>query len=110
MKCKDVHSFLSLTGYFQIYTASCAAIAKPLSDLLRDSIPFKFGPEQNAAFQQLKDILAKEPVLHLYKHGSHVSEQSCCNRTKMKNFTPSIIGAKRHQYSKKNFAVMNWNF
>ena len=64
---KDVQSFLGLTGYFRKYIVSYAAIAKPLSDLLRDSTPFKFGPQQKAAFQQLKDILAKEHVLHLYR-------------------------------------------
>ena len=51
---KDVQSFLSLTGYFRKYVASYAAIAKPLSDLLNDSTPFKFGPEQKGAFQQSK--------------------------------------------------------
>lgn len=67
---KEVQSFLGLSGYFRKYIFSYAIIAKPLSDLLRASTPFKFEQEQKLAFQQLKDILCKEPVLHLFKQGA----------------------------------------
>lgn len=67
---KQVQSFLGLTGYFRKYIRSYATIARPLSDLLRASTPFKFEHEQKAAFQKLKDILCNEPVLHLFKQGA----------------------------------------
>ena len=41
-------------------------IAKPLSDLLKHNVKFKFGPDEHAAFIQLKNILASEPVLAIY--------------------------------------------
>lgn len=69
---KDVQSFLGLTGYFRKFVSSYATIAKPLSDLLRTSMPFKFEQEQKLAFQRLKDILCNEPVLHLFKQGSQL--------------------------------------
>ena len=77
----DVQSFLGLTGYFRKYIASYAVIAKPLSDLLRDSTPFKFGLEQKAAFQQLNNISAKKkPVFHLYRQGSKLElHTNACN-------------------------------
>lgn len=67
---KDVQSFLGLSGYFRKFIKNYAVIARPLSDLLRDSIPFQFGPDQQQAFLNLKQALATEPVLHLYKQGS----------------------------------------
>ena len=67
---KDVQSFLGLTGYFRKFISSYAIIARPLSDLLRGSTPFRFGPEQKNAFQRLKDLLATKPVLTLYRPGA----------------------------------------
>nr|XP_044248468.1 uncharacterized protein LOC123002399 [Drosophila takahashii] len=40
--------------------------AKPLSDLLRKDIPFRFAEEQLAALEQLKIALISAPVLRLY--------------------------------------------
>ncbi|GFT13271.1 transposon Tf2-6 polyprotein [Trichonephila clavipes] len=45
-------------------------IARPLSDLLRGTNPFEFGHAQKVAFQNLKNALSSEPVLHLFKEGA----------------------------------------
>ncbi|GFX01722.1 transposon Tf2-8 polyprotein [Trichonephila clavipes] len=45
-------------------------IARPLSDLLRGTNPFEFGHAQKVAFQNLKNALSREPVLHLFKEGA----------------------------------------
>ncbi|GFX81281.1 retrovirus-related Pol polyprotein from transposon 297 [Trichonephila clavipes] len=67
---KDVQSFLGLTGYFRKYIPSYAIIARPLSDLLRGTNTFEFGHAQKVAFQNLKNALSSEPVLHLFKEGA----------------------------------------
>ncbi|GBM02992.1 Retrovirus-related Pol polyprotein from transposon 17.6 [Araneus ventricosus] len=51
---KQVQSFLGLTGYFRKFIQNYALVAKPLSDLLRDNTVFHFEPEQQSAFQTLK--------------------------------------------------------
>ncbi|XP_035217810.1 uncharacterized mitochondrial protein AtMg00860-like [Stegodyphus dumicola] len=66
---KQVRSFLGLTGYFRKFIQHYAKIAKPLSDLLRESTPFEFGPAQQHAFLKLKEALSSDPVLHLYQQG-----------------------------------------
>ncbi|CAL1291955.1 unnamed protein product [Larinioides sclopetarius] len=66
---KQIQSFLGLTGYFRKFIPNYARIARPLSDLLRDNIAFNFGPEQVAAFQELKNILSHNPVLHVFQQG-----------------------------------------
>ncbi|GFW91653.1 transposon Tf2-9 polyprotein [Trichonephila clavipes] len=43
---------------------------KPLSDLLRDNAVFHFGPEQQLAFQTLRQKLSENPVLHIFKQGA----------------------------------------
>ena len=67
---KQIQSFLGLTSYFRKFIKDYALIARPLSDLLRDKVPFHFGPEQQNAFLTLKKILASEPVLHLFQQGA----------------------------------------
>ncbi|GBL93950.1 Transposon Tf2-9 polyprotein [Araneus ventricosus] len=66
-KCtKDIRSYLGLTGYFRKFIPHYSAIAKPLSDLLKKDINFSFGLKERESFNELKQILSKEPVLCLY--------------------------------------------
>ncbi|GFW84330.1 retrovirus-related Pol polyprotein from transposon 17.6 [Trichonephila clavipes] len=68
---KQVQSFLGLTGYFRKYIKDYSKIAKPLSDLTRKEnlFVFFFGTQQKEAFEKLKKIMSKGPILHLYKYG-----------------------------------------
>lgn len=70
MTCKQLQSFLGLTGYFRKFIPSYSAIAKPLSDLLRKSIPFEFGAKQQQSFLKLKELLTSFPVLHIYQRSA----------------------------------------
>ncbi|GBN00585.1 Transposon Ty3-G Gag-Pol polyprotein, partial [Araneus ventricosus] len=66
-KCtKDIRSYLGLTGYFRKFIPHYSAIAKPLSDLLKKDSNFSFGLKERESFNELKQILSKEPVLCLY--------------------------------------------
>lgn len=67
---KQVQSFLGFTGYFRKFVAGYAEVARPLSNLLRAGVKFCFGPEQKRAFDQLKCILAGEPMLKIYRLGA----------------------------------------
>nr|XP_009797113.1 PREDICTED: uncharacterized protein LOC104243599 [Nicotiana sylvestris] len=61
---KDVRSFLGLAGYYRRYIHHYAAIAGPLSDLLRKD-SFKWSEAAQEAFDALKSKLAATPVLTL---------------------------------------------
>lgn len=67
---KQVQSFLGLTGYFRKFIRGYSEIARPLSDLLKKDVKFRFGDEQKNAFQELKNILSREPLLKLYRVGA----------------------------------------
>ncbi|GFT12001.1 retrovirus-related Pol polyprotein from transposon 17.6 [Trichonephila clavipes] len=67
---KQVQSFLGLTGYFRKYIKDYSKIAKPLSDLTRKENLFVFFRDSTKeAFEKLKEIMSKGPILHLYKYG-----------------------------------------
>lgn len=63
---KAVQAFLGLTGFFRKFVKNYAHIARPLTNLLRKDTEFVVGSQELLAFNQLKEILASEPVLRLY--------------------------------------------
>ena len=56
-------SFLGLAGYYRKFIKNFAKIARPLNYLFKDNIEFKWGQEQNEAFETLKTILTSKPLL-----------------------------------------------
>nr|XP_018672786.1 uncharacterized protein zf(cchc)-26 isoform X2 [Ciona intestinalis] len=63
----EVRSFLGLTGYYRDYIANYAAVAVPLTDLTKKGHPdiVEWGDAQDRAFNNLKLMLSKKPILHL---------------------------------------------
>ena len=60
---KDVRAFLGLASFYRKLVDNFAAEAKPLTQLTKKDRPFIWGPEQQEAFESLKDKLCKAPVL-----------------------------------------------
>jgi transposase InsO family protein len=60
-----VRAYLGLTGYYRKFIPDYAKIAVPLSDLTRKDRPDKviWGEREQKAFDALKDLLTKDPVL-----------------------------------------------
>lgn len=63
---KAVQSFLGLTRYFRRFIRGYSQIALPLSDLLKQDVPFYIGQKQESAVSQLKQCLSAAPVLRIY--------------------------------------------
>nr|GEV45791.1 putative reverse transcriptase domain-containing protein [Tanacetum cinerariifolium] len=61
----EIHSFLGLEGYYMRFIVNCSKIAKPLILLIQKDNQFKWGDEQEKAFQTLKDMLCDAPILAL---------------------------------------------
>jgi len=60
-----VRAFLGLTGYYRKFIPNYAAIAAPLTDLIRKNCPnvVKWNEECASAFEKLKNELCSSPVL-----------------------------------------------
>lgn len=63
---KDIQSFLGLTSYFRRFIKNFALLAKPLYELLKKNVTFKFGEQELESFDTLKNLLISEPVLAIY--------------------------------------------
>lgn len=67
--CKQLQSFLGLTGYFRKFIPGYSLIAKPLSDMLKKEAVFQFGNLQKQSFVRLKELLTEYPVLQIFQRG-----------------------------------------
>ena len=59
----QVRSFLGLVGYYRRFIKGFSKIAAPLNKLLEKNKPFVWTKECTKAYQELKDLLFKEPVV-----------------------------------------------
>jgi hypothetical protein len=60
---KELRSFLGSTNFYRRFIENYASIAKPLTDLLKESNPFVWNTECEVAFKKLKSCLMLPPVL-----------------------------------------------
>ena len=61
----QTRSFLGLANYYRRFVPAFSAIARPLTDLTRKNVAFKWDAECEAAFELLKQKLCSAPVLAL---------------------------------------------
>ncbi|XP_046407908.1 uncharacterized protein LOC124172512 [Ischnura elegans] len=62
----EVRRFCGLASYFRKFIEGYAAIAKPLTKLLRKDEKFVWGEDQQRAFEEIKRKLITRPILVLY--------------------------------------------
>lgn len=62
---KKLRGFLGIAGYYRKFVRNFGVRSKPLTNLLRKGVEFKWTPEVNQSFEALKQALATAPVLAL---------------------------------------------
>jgi len=65
----QVRSFHGLAGFYRRFVKDFSAIAAPLNNLTKKDVPFKWGDEQDQAFEELKRKLCEAPLLQLPDFG-----------------------------------------
>ncbi|KMQ89993.1 enzymatic polyprotein endonuclease reverse [Lasius niger] len=60
---KNVRQLLGLAGYYRRFISDFSRIAKPLSDLLKKDEKFIWNTGTQYAFDTLRDLLCKKPIL-----------------------------------------------
>ncbi len=59
----DIRSFLGFTGYYRYFVPNYSKIARPLLDLTKKNLVWHWGEAQFKAFEMLKTLMCRKPVL-----------------------------------------------
>ncbi|CAK1600455.1 unnamed protein product [Parnassius mnemosyne] len=62
----EVRQFLGLSSYFRRFVRNFSVIARPLTNLTKKDVRWRFGEEERDAFNKLKEKLVSRPLLALY--------------------------------------------
>ena len=60
---KDVRKFLGLANYYRRFIKDFAQVARPMNMLTRKDEKWRWGDEQQKAFNELKKVFTSKPVL-----------------------------------------------
>ncbi|OMO99181.1 reverse transcriptase [Corchorus capsularis] len=61
----QVRSFYGLAGFYRRFVKDFSTLAAPITSVMKKNAPFKWGDEQQEAFEMLKDKLTNTPLLVL---------------------------------------------
>ena len=60
---KEIKQFLGLVGYYRKFIPRFADIARPMTNLTKQDVPFEWTIQCQASFELLKDALITSPIL-----------------------------------------------
>ena len=63
---KEVQSFIGMINYLTKFLPHLTELSEPVRELIKDKVPFNWGPEHQESFEALKKDLVKAPVLAYY--------------------------------------------
>ena len=96
----EVRSFLGLVQYSAKFMPDIATVAKPIQELTKKGVEFKWGVEQQTAFQELKRLITQAETLAYYKVG--------CKTRIVADASPVGLGAVLTQQQGETWRVISY--
>ena len=63
---KEVQSFIRMINYLTKFLPRLTELSEPIRELIKEKVPFNWGPEHQESFTMLKKELVRAPVLAYY--------------------------------------------
>ena len=63
---KEVQLFIGMINYLPKFSPRLTEIAEPMKELVKEKVPFNWGPEHEESFTMLKNEISKTPVIAYY--------------------------------------------
>jgi hypothetical protein len=60
---KNIKSFLGLAGHYRRFISDFSAIARPLAELLKEEVKWRWNEKEQTSFEMLKTKLTNAPLL-----------------------------------------------
>ncbi|GJP42438.1 hypothetical protein CLOM_g1996 [Closterium sp. NIES-68] len=111
---KELQAFLGLANYYQKFIQHFAAITSPLSNLLRKTEGFHWGPDENKAFEAIKQALTSSPTLALpnpslpytiWTYASSVAMGAILCQDQGHGLQPLAFGSRKLKPAECNYAT-----
>ena len=71
---KEVQSFIGMINYLSKFSPRLTELAEPIRELVKEKVPFNWGPEHQESFAMHKKEIIRAPVLAYYNPRK---KQSC---------------------------------
>lgn len=116
---RKVREFLGLTGFYRRFVKHYAKIAKPLTNLLKKNVKFKWSELAEKAMQELKDILCSSPILQypdfskpfvLTTDASNYAIGGILSQGPMGKDLPIAYGSRVLNAAEQNYSVIEKEF
>ena len=62
---KQVQLFIGMVNYLSKFSVRLSEFVEPIREPSKDKVPFKWGPEHQEAFKQMKKEIARAPILSI---------------------------------------------
>ncbi|KAI0995652.1 hypothetical protein K3495_g12528 [Podosphaera aphanis] len=76
---KGVRSFLGFANFYRCFVNGFSEITAPFTSLTKKGTIWKWGPDENNAFEKLKLVFASEPVLAQWDPERHMVLEADCS-------------------------------
>ena len=63
---KEAQSFIEMNNYLTKFLPRLTKLSEPIRELIKEKVPFNWGPEHQESFAMLKKELVRAPVLAYY--------------------------------------------
>ena len=63
---KQLQSFIGMVNHLSKFSVRLSEFAELIRELSKEKVPFNWGPEHQAAFKQMKNEIARAPILAYY--------------------------------------------
>ena len=63
---KEVQSFIGMINYLTKFSPRLTELAEPIRELVKEKVPFNWGPEHQESFTMLKKEIVRAPILAYY--------------------------------------------
>ena len=96
----EVRSFVGLVQYSAKFMPDIATVAKPIQELTKKGVAFKWGVEQQTAFQELKRLITQAETFAYYKVG--------CKTRIVADASPVGLGAVLTQQQGETWRIISY--
>ena len=63
---KEVQSFIGMINYLTKFSPRLTELSEPIRELVKEKVPFNWGPEHQESFTMLKKEIVRAPILAYY--------------------------------------------